>query len=274
MTPRLPSEGTRATRLKVVTFNTWKCDGDYALRLEAMCQQMKALQADVVALQETFATFDGTTDTARVLARSLGMQLHTAPARRKMRRFQGEWVDSFSSLTVLSRLPIRSGEQMELPSTVADGGRLAQFCSLEVDGKSVLLINAHLSHLPQSEGGGALRAQQLRTLLDQSAQMPQHDLTLLCGDFNAAMDSAELSPFMRPPWALLDAFAQAGGAEKFTYRTPEGQGLNLDHILCVPSCSHMAVDYLDASVALNAPMQPPDVLPSDHVGVCVTFSLG
>ena len=97
---------TRPTRLKLVTFNTWKCDGEYALRLEAMGQQMQALEADVFALQECFSTLDGGTDTARSLARSLGMHLHTAPARRKRRQFRGEWVDSFSSLAVLSRGPI------------------------------------------------------------------------------------------------------------------------------------------------------------------------
>lgn len=269
MTPRLPSEGASATQLKVVTFNTWKCEGDYALRLEAMCMQMKALEADVFALQESFATLDGTTDTARFLAHSLGMHLHIAQARHKVRCFQGEWVDSFSSLAVLTRLPIRSGDQLELPSTVADGGRLAQFCSLEVAGRLILVVNAHLSHLPHSEGGGALRAEQLRTLLNQLTQMPRYDITLLCGDFNAAMDSSELSPFMEPPWALVDAFAQAGGSEKFTFRTPEGQGLNLDHILCVPSCSLSPMGCLEAAVVLNAP----GVLPSDHAGVSVTFGL-
>jgi len=269
MTPRLPSDGASATRLKAVTFNTWKCDGDYALRLEAMCQQMKALEADVFALQESFATLDGTTDTARFLAHSLDMNLHIAPARRKLRHFQGEWVDSFSSLAVLTRLTIRSGGQLELPSTVTDGGRLAQFCSLEVAGRSVLVVNTHLSHLTQLEDGGTLRAEQLRTLLNQATQMPRHALTLLCGDFNASMGSPELSPFMQPPWSLVDAFAQSGGGEKFTYRTPEGQGLNLDHILCVPSCSTSPMGCLAASVVLNAP----GVLPSDHAGVSVTFGL-
>ena len=138
MTAEQSDSGNRPTRLKVVTFNTWKCDGDYPLRLEAMGQQMQALDADVFSLQECFSTIDGSTDTARFLAHRLGMHLHTAPARRKRRQFQGGWVDSFSSLAVLSRGPIRCGEALELPSSVADGGRVAQFCSLEVAGRSVL----------------------------------------------------------------------------------------------------------------------------------------
>jgi endonuclease/exonuclease/phosphatase family metal-dependent hydrolase len=269
MTSEQTDSGARPTQLKVVTFNTWKCDGEYALRLEAMSRQMQALDADVFALQECFATLDGSTDTARNLAHRLGMHLHTAPARRKRRWFQGEWVDSFSSLAVLSRFLIRTGNHMELPSTQADGGRLAQFCSLEQAGRSVLVVNTHLSHLLQLEGGDALRSEQLRTLLNHSARMPPHALTLLCGDFNASMDSPELSPFMQPPWSLVDAFAQAGGGEKFTYRTPEGHGLNLDHILCVPSCSPSTMACLAASVVLNEP----GVLPSDHAGVSITFGM-
>jgi len=262
---------TGPTRLKVVTFNTWKCDGDYPRRLEAMCQQMKALEADVFALQECFATLDGSTDTAQTLGRHLGMHLHTAPARRKPRLFQGGWVDSFSSLAVLTRSPIRSGEPVELPSSVAEGGRVAQICSLEVAGRSVLLVNAHLSHL---EGGGALRAEQLRALLGRPVWMPRHDIALICGDFNASMDSPELARFLEPPWNLIDAFAQADTGPKVTYHTPEGKGQNLDQMLWMPSCTQAPVVCRDASVVLSAPAQPSGVFPSDHAGVSVTFSVG
>lgn len=271
MTPEPNSLHTGPTRLKVVTLNTWKCDGDYPRRLEAMCEQMKALDADVFALQECFATQDGRTDTARTVAHHLGMHLHTAPARRKPRWFQGGWVDSFSSLAVLARSPIRSGDLVELPSSVADGGRVAQICSLEVAGRSVLLVNVHLSYL---EGGGALRAEQLRALLGRPVWMPRHDITLICGDFNASMDSPELARFLEPPWSLVDAYEQAGAGTKVTYHTPGGQGLNLDQVLCMPSCSQAPVGCLAASVVLNAPAQPSGVFPSDHAGVSVTFSVG
>lgn len=269
MSAEQASPWTGAPRLKVVTFNTWKCDGGYGLRMEAMIRQMQALDADVFALQECFATLDGSTDTARNLAHSLGMHLHTAQARRKRRWFQGEWVDSFSSLAVLSRLQMRAADHMELPSTAADGGRLVQFCSLEQAGRSVLVVNTHLSHLPALDGGSALRGEQLLALLHQSARMPPHDLILLCGDFNASMDSSELSPFMQPPWSLVDAFVQAGGGEKFTHRTPEGQSQNLDHIFCVPLCSPSPMGCLAASVVLNEP----GVLISDHAGVSATFGV-
>jgi endonuclease/exonuclease/phosphatase family metal-dependent hydrolase len=270
MTTRQLDAGTHVNRVKVVTFNTWKCDGDYVARVEAMAQQMMGLEADIYALQESFASVDGTTDTAKFLALHLGMHLHLAPSRRKPRWFQEEWVDSFSSLAVLTRFPILSANVVELPSTAADGGRVAELCALEIGGRSVLLTNVHLSHLPHAEGA-ALRTEQLSALLNGIAQMPRHDLALVCGDFNASLDSSEFSPFMEAPWALVDAYAQAGGAKKITCRTPEGQDLNLDHILCLPSCSNAPVDYLDASVVLIGSTSEGGVRPSDHAGVQVTF---
>lgn len=271
MTARRPEVNPPVPALKVVTFNTWKCDGDYAARVEAMSRQMMLLQADIYALQESFATVDGTTDTAVFLANHLGMQLHIAPSRRKRRWFQGEWVDSYSSLAMLTRFPFLSAKVVELPSSTADGGRVAQLCAIETDQYTVLLANVHLSHLPHAVD--ALRTEQLSALLNEMAQWPRPDLALVCGDFNASLDSPEFAPFMESPWGLVNAYAQAGGVEKITCRTPDGKGLNLDHILCVSSCSNTLVDYLDASVVLNGSTSQGGVLPSDHAGVQVTFSL-
>lgn len=264
---------TAPTRLKLVTFNTWKCDGPYALRLQAMSQQMQALAADVWVLQECFATADGGSDTARFLARMLGMHLHIAPARQKRRQFQGEWADSFSSLAVLSRWPIASGQALALPSSLADGGREAQLCSIVIEGRTLLLANVHLTHLLDQEGS-LLRFAQLQTVLSQLAQMPPHDLALVCGDFNASMEAPELAALMEPPWGLLDVFAQHGRAEKITCHASDGAGLNLDHILCVPTCSRVAQQCVDAEVVLHAALPPWGVMPSDHAGVSVTLQVG
>lgn len=264
---------TPPTRLKVVTFNTWKCDGQYALRLQAMSQQMQALEADVLLLQECFATADGGTDTARFLARTLGMHMHIAPARPKRRQFQDEWVDSFSSLAVLSRWPISFGQAFALPSSFADGGREAQLCSVVIEGCTLLLANVHLTHLLDPEGS-SLRSVQLQTVLSQLAQMPPHDLTLVGGDFNASMEAHELAAFMKLPWGLLDAFVHNKRAEKITCYASDGTGLNLDHILSLPTCSRMALKCVDAKVVLHAALPPWGVMPSDHAGVSVILLVG
>lgn len=259
-----------SAHLKVVTFNTWKCDGQYALRLQTMSQQMQALEADVLVLQECFATADGGTDTARYLARMLGMHLHIAPARPKLRQFQGEWVESFSSLAVLSRWPIVFGQAFALPSSTTDGGREAQLCSVAIDGGTLLLANVHLTHLLGPEGS-LLRCAQLQTVLSRLEQMPPHDLTLVCGDFNASMEALELADFMKPPWGLMDVFFQHERAEKITCQLPDGTGFNLDHILFVPHCSRVAHQCVDARVVLHAALPPWNVVPSDHAGVMVTL---
>lgn len=252
---------------RIVTINTWKCDGDYAQRLQALGRQLAALDADAIALQESFSTTDGHIDTARHLAQHLGMRWHSQPGRRKWRQLDGQAVDSHSSLALLTRHPINFGTAIPLPSSDADGGRTAQICSLDVRGHAVLLVNVHLTHLSD---GAALRARQLRAVLEHPVLVPPHDATWLCGDFNAALDSEELAPFLQPPWSLVNEFASAGGGAKTTHTGADGQGQDLDHILRLPTRTRADLRLDGASLVLDRPDPISGVWPSDHAGVSVT----
>jgi len=55
--------------LRIVTINTWKCDGAYRNRLRWLGDELKRLQPDVIAMQECFRDVDGEYDTAAYLAR-------------------------------------------------------------------------------------------------------------------------------------------------------------------------------------------------------------
>ena len=59
--------------LRVVTLNTWKCEGDYRARLPRMAAGLRALDADLVCLQEVFACAAPSADTAAWLADALGL---------------------------------------------------------------------------------------------------------------------------------------------------------------------------------------------------------
>src|SRR5690349_12850241 len=59
-----PPKPLRKYALRIVTINTGKCDGPYFPRREAMARQLGALDADVIALQESFASIDGCVTTA------------------------------------------------------------------------------------------------------------------------------------------------------------------------------------------------------------------
>ncbi len=266
----MPASLRAPVRVKLVTINTWKCDGDYAQRLQALRIQLKELDADIIALQESFSTANGTVDTARCLAQALGLTWHTVLARRKPRWHQGQWVDSFSSQALLSAWPIRAAAAIELPSSPSDGGRWAQVCSVEVEGRRVGVANVHLSHLRDD---GALRARQMRAILTDPLLRQAHDLALVCGDFNAPLSSDELSPFLKAPWHLVDAFRRATGADKVTCRGADGQWRDLDHILCLPDHAPCEVTLEDAGVVLHAPLPGTDVCPSDHHGVSVNLRI-
>src|SRR5688572_26954049 len=116
-----------ARRLRVVTINTGKGDGQYACRLALLADGLTRLDPDIVLLQESFIALDGSAHTARFLADRLGMQAAIAPARRKLREVEGRTVDSESGLAVLSRWMIRGSTTLALPSDPEDGDRIAQF---------------------------------------------------------------------------------------------------------------------------------------------------
>src|SRR5574341_409862 len=201
MGPPCSPDASAGRPWRLVTLNTWKGDGPYALRLQAMVHQLRALQADVVALQEVFHAPQVGVHTGRTLAQALGMHLVFAPARRKRRWMSGQWVDSESGLAVLSRWPVAQQRLWPLPSIGADGERLALCCDLNVHGQPLRLVNTHLTHLGPCERGPALRQLQWQTLLTHAVDgWPAHAPLLVCGDLNVPLED----PSLRGPTAVQE----------------------------------------------------------------------
>ena len=262
--PDMPAAGQCAgTPLRLVTLNTWKCDGHYAQRLQAMATQLKALAPDVVALQESFASANGQHDTARHLAQALGMERVLAPARQKRRECDGQAMDSSSGLAVLSRWPITRHEVLALPATPDDGERLALLCQLDTPHRPLTVASIHLTHLPQAH---ALRQTQLRSVMQHPWLHLPDQAAVVCGDFNANLQAEECRGFVAPLGEWLDVAGMAGLTHKVTCPTPEGGGLDLDHVL---SRADAPVRWHSAQLALNQPDPASGVMPSDHLAVCV-----
>lgn len=148
--------------MRIVSLNTWKCDGPYRQRLGLMAEELAALAPDVLLLQEVFASEDGHADTAAFLAQALAMHVTVSPARRKHRLFEGQSRLSTSGLAMLCRQPLRSWQVLELPSDEADGERIALLASVSHGSQNIWLANLHLTHLPDA---GELRARQLQSCL-------------------------------------------------------------------------------------------------------------
>ena len=257
-----------AKTLRLVSLNTWKCDGQYGQRLQAMQDQLKLLDPDVLLLQEVFALPHGAPDTALALARHLGLHCTAAPTRRKLRQFQGRWVDSFSGMAVLSRRAPTRVATLSLPSTTADGGRVAQWCLIPTPGAPLLVGNVHLTHLRQAS---ALRAQQLQSMLEHSLFQQRSGTALLAGDFNASLAAPELQALMAAPWNLRSAFAPQ--PPKVTHTTDAGQGLDLDHILLAPGPRGAYATVVQAQLVLDGLQPRSTQRVSDHAGVAVTLAV-
>jgi endonuclease/exonuclease/phosphatase family metal-dependent hydrolase len=211
--------------LRVLTLNTWKCDGDYRHRLDLMAQGLAHLSPDLVLLQEAFASLEGQADTAAHLAKALSMQVTCAPARLKLRGFEGRPCHSSSGLALLSREPVLAHHVLPLPTDPADGERIAQIVQVQHAGRTLWIAQLHLTHLPQASD---LRAAQLDHALQALRQHSDQGPALIGGDFNSGPGRPEFDRLLAPPWDLRNPFE---GRIKTTHRSEDGGDLDLDHLL-------------------------------------------
>jgi endonuclease/exonuclease/phosphatase family metal-dependent hydrolase len=270
--------------MTLLTINTWKCDGDYRARLSLLQNQLATLQADVVAMQEVFqaGTAGTRADTARQLADALDMGCAVAPSRQKQRLFDGEWTDSASGLAVLARFPIVANQIGTLPMDERDGERLAHYVHLDLAGRSLLIINTHLSHL---RGASALRQAQLTALLDPLTTNllgqlclgeTAFDAVFLCGDFNAESRSPELQFLANyPRFSVQDTYRAGKGTLPGTTMPADGSpnpgsGKRIDFIWSLASASDRHPVVQSARVVLDQPDATGN-FPSDHRGVFITI---
>lgn len=277
--------------LRLVTLNTWKCDGNLAARMPLMAAELARLDADIVCLQECFASYPGSvhavaadqasprsparmalrsadcgvTDTALFLSRRLRMRLFHAPARWKLRTIGGARVPSTSGLAVLVLGGALDMEVLDLPSDPRDGERIAQAVMFRSDHGVLRIVNLHLSHLGD---GAALREAQLREVLGHftSDAIP----TVLAGDFNAVFDAPELAPVRARD--DLDIGPMASARWPATLLGGEARDRAIDHVLLLRGGRSNGPRLVDRCRVLDRPDES-GRYPSDHAGVKVEIEL-
>jgi len=253
------------TQLRVATYNTWNCQGDFDRRLALMSAGLKALNADVILLQEVFTQVPSGQDVARTFGDDLDMSVAHVPARKKLRGLNGVPVLSCSGLAVLSRGPIGVHQSVRLPEDARDGERLGQVVSTRIDTHEVLLANVHLSHLAGEDG---LRQRQLDALMNHVASIPDHDVTVLGGDMNLVAGHS-----------ILSALQKDRDVQGVSYAAPPTTTLNpvdpmppsmgvIDHVFVKATGKCFA----HANIALNTPDEASGVFPSDHMAVVVDIA--
>lgn len=260
------------SKLRVVTLNTWKGDGPYRARVVAMTEQLQALAPDIVALQESFATTDGSMSTSRALAEALGMDLVTYAMREKIRHVEGADVPSTSNLCVLSRWPLRDAMARTLPSDARDGDRGALFVAVEAPLGVVRIANTHLTHLRDAD---SLREEELRLVLTEPWLREPAAIRLLCGDLNSEPDSETIRSMRRVgKWHVVDACGVASRraptiSHRNTNLSGEGRDRAIDYI-CSLAPTATGQPRIAGGVTIDQPSD--DVFPSDHFGVFADIS--
>jgi len=251
---------------RIVTYNTWKCDGLYRERLNWMGQALSDLSPDIVCLQETFDCPAGSADTADHLASALGMQSEVLAAREKARWFEGKEQLSRSNLAILSNRPMTRQEDVKLADHDEDQDRWAMQVTLtDAAQTSLRVVNTHLSHLRGMMGATLrkIQAQQLQANLKPGPR----ETVVLCGDLNDAWESPNLSALRQGRWLEPD-HEQDGGT--FLGARDDGAGAQrrIDTVQ-VTTGSSRSVKMRRRFPALNEPVGPNREYPSDHAALVV-----
>jgi endonuclease/exonuclease/phosphatase family metal-dependent hydrolase len=255
---------------RVVTLNIWNRQGPWAQRLPLIRDGLRALDADVIGLQEVLG-FPGMPSQADEIAAGTGWHVHYVPA----------WHIG-GGLTygnaILSKHPLVDTKSLPLPSPEGLDTRTVAFARVELPHGPMPVFVTHLTfqlHL------GHARCEQVRALVDHVKQLAPVDgpPPVLMGDFNADPDSDEMR-YLRGLTTLggtsvyfADCWSATGNLEPgYTYDRRNAYALRsrepsrrIDYIYVRGPDRSLRGEPLSARLALDEAVD--GVWPSDHFAV-------
>lgn len=258
--------------LGVVTWNVWGRFGPYEQRQALIVDALALVHADVIVLQESWTTPGGASQ-AELLADRLGLK-HWFVGEPGLDH--GDWN---TASAILSRWPIVESEHSPLSVPPDLRGWPGEVVKAVVDGPRgrVPVVGVSLDWPPQAS---ALRRAAVADLARHCKELGRKEEfpVVVCGDFNAGPDSAELrsltgeDPTAVPGFVLFDAWAKAGSGPGVTWdRTNRWAApallpsRRIDFILTGWPTEHGgAGDVIHAELVGDG---SPDRPPSDHYGV-------
>jgi endonuclease/exonuclease/phosphatase family metal-dependent hydrolase len=225
---------------RILTYNVHRWVGtDRQVSPGRIAEVIAAAQADIVALQEVRVgrSRAGAVDQAAELANALGMDIHFQPTIRVFGEQFG--------IAILTRHPSRIVRSGRLP-TLSAGPTLEKRCALwvavEIGGRELQVVNAHLS-LRSRE-----RLYQAQALLgsDWLGHAQCGDPAVLLGDFNAPPHSRSYRLLAS---RLRDAqLFNPNGDPQATFHT-RAPVLRLDHVFVTPSVEVVAAAPIRSPLA-------------------------
>jgi endonuclease/exonuclease/phosphatase family metal-dependent hydrolase len=246
-------------RLHVATLNIRNIADRWEERLPLLLADMRALQPDVIGLQEVVYPMEQD--------RLLGA---AGEARYRAIRAWAGRPEYGNSLLVREPLEASAEERLDLGRN-----RSAIRVLLRLPGGAALLFTStHLHHVPADE---SVRDEQAALLVDWLAAAPAADVQVLVGDFNAEPD--EPAPARLRSNGLRSAYLEANGAEPAVtwpsgIQAPgmdtEGDPGCLDYIWLLGN-----VRATDARLIFDRPAAgDPTLYASDHLGIAAHIVVG
>jgi endonuclease/exonuclease/phosphatase family metal-dependent hydrolase len=241
--------------VRILTYNVHRWVGtDRKISPGRTSDVIAACEPDIVALQEVRAgrVQSGAADQAAMVAARLGMDLHFQPTIRVLGEQYG--------IAILTRHPSRLVRSDRLPSMSpgpAFEKRSALWVSVDINGRKLQVINAHLS-LRSRE-----RLAQASALIGEEwiGHRDCVDPAILLGDFNAPPRSRS---YRLMASRLLDAqLWNPTGEPQPTFHT-RAPVLRLDHIFVTRS-----IDVVSAAPVRNRLAR----VASDHFPLLASFQL-
>jgi endonuclease/exonuclease/phosphatase family metal-dependent hydrolase len=251
-------------------------DDDLERRLELVTSELRALDPDVVGLQEA-STGRGRGNVARRLAHALGLHWVYAPALFGLTGWApaddlvGTLMNFTEGPAVLSRFPILRSEARSLPrcNGLFDV-RVALRADVATPWGEMPVFSTHLSW-------GACETPELaRFVAEGTAALP----AVLMGDFNATEGSPAIVHLTRDA-GMIDVFRSVapdapGPTVWQRPRAPERTVTRrVDYLFLAPGREHRG-RALASRVVLDTPDRAPDgttLWPSDHYAVLATIEV-
>lgn len=256
------------SRLRVVSWNIWWRYGPWERRRPVIEATLRALDADVIALQEVWD--DGAANLAADLAQALDRN-HVYQGAEKRNGL------GFGN-AVLSRWPIKRTDWRPLPGQrESDEGRCVLFA--ELDGpRGPLQVFA--THLNWRFSHSQIRQRQVTEIAQfVASKRPWGYPPIVCGDFNAEPVSDEIRMMTGqtacPTKGVVfrDAWNVAGdGSDGYTWDNANSfaqavfePNRRIDYIFVGEPMARGAGHVVDCRLAGNAPVD--GLWPSDHFAV-------
>jgi endonuclease/exonuclease/phosphatase family metal-dependent hydrolase len=261
------------TRMRVLTWNLWWRFGPWEARQPAIVETLRRVDADVICLQETWDTRGGESQ-PEAIADALGYR-HVYAAGLGL-----DLAEESMGNAVLSRWPITGARAAALPAPKGLD-ELRSVVRAEIDGPhgAFEVFSTHLNWRLDQSG---VRQQQVASICEFITDTRDHRTfpPILCGDFNAEPDSAEIRQLTgraavpAPKLVFFDAWRTAGDGgpgwtwsrlNPFTAAAPEPD-CRIDYVFVGYPGDEARGEILSARVEGIEPCL--GVQPSDHYAVC------